>query len=97
MKPWLSKFASGWTALSPACREVVRAQSEQLDHPLPLLKRLGLRLHLLFCVWCRRYGRQIHLLHEQAKEHADTLTNAAPQTLSAEARERIKRKLQEKE
>jgi hypothetical protein len=95
MKPWLNKIKSVWTALSPNCREAVRAQSELLDHPLPLVKRVGLWLHLLYCIWCRRYGKQIHLLHEQAREHSETFTTAAPQTLSPDARERIKRKLQE--
>jgi hypothetical protein len=95
MKSWLNKIKSGWTALSPNCREAVRAQSEMLDHPLPPVKRAGLWLHLLVCIWCRRYGKQIHLLHEQAREHSETLTTAASQTLSADARERIKRNLQE--
>jgi len=92
---WQSKIKSAWKALSPTCREAVRAQSDLLDHPLPPAKRLGLWLHLLVCVWCRRYGRQIHLLHDQAKQHTDALTKAAPQTLTSEARERIKGKLRE--
>ena len=92
---WHGKIKSVWTALHPTCREAVRAQSDQLDHPLPAGRRIGLWLHLLICVWCRRYGKQIHLLHDQAKEHSDTLTLATPQTLSVEARDRIKRKLQE--
>jgi hypothetical protein len=92
---WLTKIRSGFAALSPTCREAVRAQSEHLDHPLPPMKRLGLWLHLLVCVWCRRYGKQIDLLHDQARRHAEDLTAAAPRTLTPEARERIKRKLQE--
>jgi hypothetical protein len=95
MKSWLNKIKSGWTAISPNCRDAVRAQSELLDHPLPPVKRAGLWLHLLVCIWCRRYGKQIHLLHEQTREHAEAVAAAAPQTLSAEARERIKCKLQE--
>lgn len=62
---------------------------------MPTMKRVGLWLHLLVCVWCRRYGKQIDLLHHQAREHAEDLTAAASRKLSAEARERIKRKLQE--
>jgi hypothetical protein len=95
MKFWLNKIKSAWAALSPNCREAVRAQSELLDHPLPLINRIGLRIHLLFCVWCRRYGKQLHLLHDQACKHEETLTVATPQKLSSEARERIKRKMQE--
>ena len=95
MKPMLNKIKSVWLALSLNCRDAVRAQSELLDHPLPPIKRAGLWLHLLICIWCRRYGKQIHLLHEQTREHSETLTTAGPQALSAEARERIKRKLHE--
>lgn len=67
-----------------------------LDHPLPLLKRLGLWLHLLICKWCRRYGKQIRFLREAAHDHHEELTEATAQKLSNDARERIKRRLQDK-
>jgi hypothetical protein len=89
-----NRLKSGCANLSPNCREASRAQSEALDHPLPLMKRIGLRLHLLMCKWCRRYGQQIRFLRTAAHEHSDELTEAAPQKLSSEARERMKRKLQ---
>jgi hypothetical protein len=89
-----SKFRSGCANLSPGCREAARAQSEALDHPLPPTKRAGLWLHLLICKWCRRYGKQIRFLGAAAHEHTDALTEAVPQTLSVNARERMKQKLQ---
>jgi len=95
MNRWFKKIRTSWTALSPTCRDAVRAQSELLDHPLTPAKRAGLWLHLLFCSWCRRYGKQIHLLHDQGRQHEETLMEATPQKLSPEARERIKQKLQE--
>ena len=95
MNLWLKKIKSGLAALSPTCREAVRAQSEMLDHPLPTVKRMGLWLHLLVCSWCRRYGKQIHLLHEHTRGNEETLIAASPQKLSTEARQRIKLKLQE--
>jgi len=54
--------------LSPGCREASRLQSEALDQPLSLPQRLGLRLHLLICKWCRRYAatrpaRRVALRH----------------------------------
>ena len=88
-----SNLKSGCANLSPDCRAASRAQSEALDHPLPLSRRLGLWLHLLICKWCRRYGDQIRFLHVSAQEHNDELTKASPQTLSPTARERIKQKL----
>jgi hypothetical protein len=89
-----NKIKSGCAALSPNCREAVRAQSEALDHPLPPARRLGLWLHLLICKWCRRYGEQIRFLGEAAHKHPDELMETMPQKLSADARERIKQQLQ---
>jgi predicted anti-sigma-YlaC factor YlaD len=41
------------------CLESARLLSERRDHPLPLAKRIGLRLHLLLCALCRTYEKQI--------------------------------------
>lgn len=90
------KISSGCAALAPSCREAARTQSEALDHPLPPAKRFGLRLHLLMCKWCRRYGQQIRFLHHAAHEHEIKQAEASPQTLSPEARERLKRALNSK-
>jgi hypothetical protein len=87
------KIKSGFAKLSPNCHEASRAQSEALDHPLPSSQRIGLWLHLLICKWCRRYGQQIRFLRNAALEHHDELTDAAPQKLPADARERIRRRL----
>jgi hypothetical protein len=51
-------------------------------------------LHLLVCKWCRRYGKQVRFLRDAAHNHPEDLTGAVPQTLSGEARERIKQRLQ---
>jgi hypothetical protein len=44
------------------CLESARLISERRDHPLPLGKQLGLRLHLLLCALCRTYEKQITAL-----------------------------------
>lgn len=79
--------------LSVSCRESARLQSEALDRRLPFRHRLGLRVHLLLCKWCRRYGRQISLLHEAMHQHHETAVESIPQKLSDSARERICRNL----
>jgi len=91
MSLW-DKIKLGCAALSPNCREAVRAQSEARDHPLLPARRLGLWLHLL--IW--RYGEQIRFLGEAAHEHPEELAEAGPQKLSTEARERIKQQLKGK-
>ncbi len=80
--------------ISPSCRDAIRLQSEALDRPLSMSARMGLRLHLLLCRWCRRYGKQIRFL-QQAARHCDTLTETAPARLSPEACERLKRSIRE--
>jgi len=86
---------NGLRTLSPNCREVSRRQSEGLDQSLSLGQRLGLRLHLLLCQWCRRYGKQIRFLRQAVREHPDELNDATRRTLSPEARERLKRSLRD--
>lgn len=86
-------FKSILSACAPNCRQSSRLQSDALEQKLPLAKRIGLKLHLLFCVWCRRYGRQIRCLHHAAHEHSDQLADTTPQKLSSAARDRIKQKL----
>ena len=83
--------------LSPNCREATRLQSEALDRPLGLGQRIGLRIHLVLCKWCRRYGKQIGFLRSAAhrlEKHEQCLP---PQSLPPEARERINRRLREEE
>ncbi len=56
---------------------------------------LGMRIHLLYCVWCRRYASQIRFLHK-ACDGLDTETQANPShTLSPEAKDTMRARLQE--
>jgi len=93
LKKTSSFLKSGFCTLLPSCRDASRLQSESLDRELSFSKRFGLSLHLLICKWCRRYGKQIRFLRDAAHEHPDNLSDAVPQRLSDEARERIKRNL----
>ena len=95
---WLTdtvKFlARGMGDLSPICQAATRLQSEAIERKLPLRQRFGLRVHLMLCKWCRRYGKQITFLRDAAHEHPDELAEPVPQKLSNEARERIKQRFQ---
>ena len=69
-------------ALAPNCRDAIRLQSDAMNRPLPFLQRLGLRIHLIFCVWCARYRRQLLWLRGTAqqlesKEDETALSRAA--------------------
>ncbi len=87
------KIREQCASLSLTCREAARAQSEQLDHPLPRMTSIGLRLHLLICKWCRRYGKQIRWLHQATHNQEDKWVQTDANSLSDSARERIKRNL----
>lgn len=92
----LKSFGRGMAELSPSCREATRLQSELMDGPLPLRKRVGLRIHLVLCKWCRRYGRQIGFLRTVAHEHGKHDEVLPSQTLRLEAKQRMKERLQSK-
>jgi hypothetical protein len=64
-----------------------------MDQRLSLFEKLGLRLHLLLCGWCRRYGTQLKVLRSAAHQCEKHESLGLPQTLSPEARERIKQRL----
>ena len=80
--------------LSPNCREASRLQSLALDGPLSFSQRLGLRIHLLLCRWCRRYGKQLSFLRVAARKLVGEDLGLPRQGLSPEARERLKKILQ---
>jgi len=57
-------------------------------------QRVGLRIHLWLCRWCHRYGRQLRFLHSAAQQQDAQDSSLPEQQLRAEARERIKQRLQ---
>jgi hypothetical protein len=75
---------------------MVPLMSESLDRRLGVLEQLQLRLHLMVCVWCARYLKQIKFLRQIVRQRtfAPATHTAAPVALTAEARERISRSLQ---
>lgn len=75
-----------------SCKDVTRLISESMDHSLPLGKRVGMRLHLLICKFCARYERQLLLIRETVKRLVAT-EDEAGETLSEEAKERIRKSL----
>jgi predicted anti-sigma-YlaC factor YlaD len=80
--------------LSPSCRQAARLQSAALDGPLTPAQKVGLRIHLCLCKWCRRYGSQIRFLRAAAQAQPENLVEPTPQALPDAARERIKQRLQ---
>jgi predicted anti-sigma-YlaC factor YlaD len=44
------------------CKEVHRLASERLDRELSIGERARVRLHLLVCIGCRNFDRQMRLI-----------------------------------
>jgi hypothetical protein len=81
-----------WRVLSLRCEEASRLSSESLDHALSSSDRLAWKLHLLICVSCRRYRRDILALRKISNGLAGAVDRPVA-TLPDDARERIKRAL----
>ena len=78
----------------PPCHEVTRLLSQGMDRPLPWATRLRLRVHLLSCVWCRRYARQLRRLRVFSRAFPTLGSAHAGPGLPASARARMKAALQ---
>lgn len=93
----LKTFAKGTTALAPNCRQASRLQAVALVCELTFFQRVGLRIHLWLCKWCRRYGKQIRFLGDGAHEHPAELAEPVRQKLAGTTRERMKQRLRAEE
>ena len=82
----------------PTCAQTVELISQSLDRPLTGRERLTMKFHLWICVWCLWYLEDLQIMRQamraQGLESAEADSSAsATLSLSAEARERIKRQL----
>jgi hypothetical protein len=77
------------------CREVSRLVSQSMDARLPLTQRLGMRIHLLYCVWCRRYAAQLQFLRKATRELGNVSDDPNSPKLSEEAKEQMRARLRD--
>ena len=78
----------------PTCQQTVEVISQSMDRPLSLRERIDLKLHLWICAWCQWYLEHLHLIRDTARAKADGPSELiADAGLSNEARERIRRRL----
>ena len=72
------------------CKQIIELTSQKMETQLPLLSRLEMKIHLLLCKTCRRYGRQLSVIQKALT----TMDNkSSTEHLSTEAKQRISRKL----
>jgi len=77
------------------CRQATRLISQSLDAKIPWHQRLAMKVHLLCCVWCRRYAAQLKFLRRATRELPPEALDAAPQKLSIVEKEQMSARLQE--
>lgn len=76
--------------ISPNCRDVAESLSRSLDEPQPAAVRLGMKIHLLLCRWCRRYQRQLRFMRSEVREGESHWAECSGRHLPADARKRMK-------
>jgi hypothetical protein len=89
----LTKGISKW---GPSCQEAVRLVSDAMDRPLSFKERMGLRLHLLICILCLRYDRQLQFIRTMMRAYPrqpDFENPPIDAGLSREARARLNQAL----
>ena len=80
------------------CKDATHLISESHERSLTIRERWALKLHLMMCVYCRRFQRQLVLmrkaLREWGRRAADEDTDVAEGAqFTPEARERIRQTL----
>ena len=78
-----------------SCRHVTRLISQSMDAKLRWPERWAMRMHLLYCVWCRRYAAQLQFLRQAARQISSPPLQTPPPTLSHTAKEQIRARLQQ--
>ena len=73
----------------PACKDMVPLMSESLERRLSIRERFTLMVHLLVCVWCARYLKQVKLMRRLLRQEGEPYSEGSSASLSSEARERI--------
>ena len=77
----------------PTCKEVSHLTSQAMDESLPWRKRLGLRMHLRMCIWCRRNTEQLQLMRNLARGQA--VPRGEQARLNSDTRKRIAESLEQ--
>ena len=95
------KHAVRWWLLRrlPTCKQTVKVISESKERRLSLRERVTVKLHLWICLWCVWYLEHLNLMRDTIRTKASqepNLDSSSLPPLSAEARERMKLRLSQR-
>ena len=71
------------------CRQITRLISQSMDATLPWPRRVAIRLHLLYCLGCRRYAAQVRFLRRASQALSSEGFDTLDQRLSDEAKQQM--------
>lgn len=78
----------------PTCQQTVETISQSMERRLTVGERIKLKLHFWICVWCQWYMEHLQIIRDTSRAHvAEASEPMTGETLSSEARERIRRRL----
>jgi hypothetical protein len=93
---WLERLLVSFIATrTPKCREVVKLLSQSMEVKLPVTTRIKIRFHYLICIWCYRYGKQLHALRKITSSLPEHVDDCSQETLPDSSKERMKQVLRE--
>jgi hypothetical protein len=72
-----------------SCKQASRLLSQSLDRRLSWRERMGLRLHLMMCDVCQRFGRQIVMMRRAVRLMVNAKEQDEQVRLPEEAKGRI--------
>jgi hypothetical protein len=75
------------------CKQTSVLVSQSLDRPLTWRERWAVRLHLLICVYCRRFTQQLKWIQGAMQAWQNNTIDHTEEILSPAARERITQQL----
>ena len=79
----------------PSCDETSHLISQALDENISLIQKLRIRMHLMFCKYCRNFMKQMSLIRAIMKRQAvdEKSDKVGEVSLSDQARKRIETQL----
>jgi hypothetical protein len=95
----MTRLKSLWHLLNFPCSEAARLASESLDRDLDRYELIALKSHLVLCLACRRYLRQVLLLRRALRQvvtELETDQDGHGPRLPEDLRARIKQALRER-
>jgi len=77
-----------------SCKKISSLISQSMDSELSFYKRMGIRFHLMMCVLCRRYHKQLLFIRSILRQNDET-EDLSCHSMPTETRKRIEDKLKD--